>query len=152
MESDEESDVEVPALSPKLKQKPRCKKRPVVPAETSDESSSNADSDLVSGDSADEAPSSDHQAGDKLKANPAWANAMSKVFQTKKSVNKKAIILSKAKKMANVKEKKPKLDFEIVNECPEADQQDEDIKEEKPDLKKKLLVTITSLKFLVKVG
>lgn len=145
MESDDESDVEGPVLPPKLKQSPKSKKRPVVAAETSEESSSNADSDHVSGDSADEAPSGDHQVGDKLKANPAWANAMSKVLHTKKSINKKAIILSKAKKIANVKEKKPKLDFEIVNEDTEVEPRDEDVKEEKPDLKKKLLVIILSM-------
>lgn len=142
MESDEESDVDVLVPPQELKQNPKSKKRPVVAAETSEESSSNADSDHVSGDSADEAPSGDHQVGDKLKANPAWANAMSKVLHAKKSVNKKAIVLSKAKKIANVTEKKPKLDFEIVNEGTEADPLDEDIKEEKPDLKKKFLVTI----------
>ncbi|XP_065205531.1 RRP15-like protein [Planococcus citri] len=67
----------------------------------------------------------------KLKSNPGWADAMAKILRSKKSLNKKAIVLSKAKKIKDVKPKKVELDFEIVgaeneeNEKPNLDELDD---------------------------
>ncbi len=81
----------------------------------------------------------------KLKSNPAWADAMTKILRSKKTAHKKGIVLSKAKKLSDVKEKKKvELDFEIVG-ATNQEQSDPDEKEDKkPDTKKKFGV----LKFL----
>lgn len=68
---------------------------------------------------------------------------MSKILKSKKSLNKKPVVLSKAKKIKDVKEKKAKPDFEIVgaeneeNEKPNIDE----LEDKKPILGKKYMVS-----------
>lgn len=78
----------------------------------------------------------------KLKSNHAWADAMAKVLKYKKSLNKKTIVLSKAKKIKDIKPKKPKLDFEIVGELKEEKSDLDEIEDKKPILEKKLMVIV----------
>lgn len=106
----------------------------ITDKETDDEHS-NDSTDAIKADT----PQEDQ---DKLKANPGWADAMSKVLKQKKAEGKKVIVLSKAKKIKDVKIKKPKLDFEIVGSegdlKPQIEYEDEKI----PILGKKLMVVI----------
>ena len=82
----------------------------------------------------------DHDSDKLSKLNSGWADAIAKVLKQTKPAGKKAIVLSRAKKIQDVKEKKPKedLDFEIVgveNPVP-----DDEVDEKKPIVGKKLMV------------
>ena len=66
--------------------------------------------------------------------NSGWADAMRKILQTKKPKRKKTIVLSKAKRLCDIKEKEDKessLDIEKIKE-----EVKEEIKEEKDVVKK----------------
>lgn len=66
--------------------------------------------------------------------NSGWADAMRKILQTKKPKRKKTIVLSKAKRICDIKEKEDKessLDIEKIKE-----EVKEEIKEEKDVVKK----------------
>ena len=84
---------------------------------------------------------------DKLSSNPAWADAMAKILKQKKPLGRKSVVLSKAKKIQDVKEKEPELDFEIVESgLPEVVHDDED--EEKPiTLERKFVVRTYAISF-----
>lgn len=65
------------------------------------------------------------------------------MLRQKKAAGKKTIVLSKAKKIKDVKEKKPRLDFEIVGEGDEKSEKPElDVDEKKPVVGKKLMVIV----------
>lgn len=69
---------------------------------------------------------SDNENSDTEKAgtNAGWADSVAKILKTKKPKGKKTLVLSKAKKLSDVKIKKPtEVGFQI----------DGEIKEEKPD-------------------
>lgn len=69
--------------------------------------------------------------------NSGWADAMRKILQTKKPKRKKTIVLSKAKRLCDIKEKEDKessLDIEKIKE-----EVKEEIKEEKDVVKKSQL-------------
>ncbi|XP_078034808.1 RRP15-like protein [Augochlora pura] len=72
----------------------------------------------------------------KVDGNPSWADAMQKILRTKKPKRKKTIVLSKAKKLCDVKhEESEALTFEIKKEDGEVKSEDvEDVNspEEKP--------------------
>lgn len=106
----------------------------ITDKETNDEHS-NDSTDEIKTDTAQEDQ-------DKLKANPGWADAISKVLKQKKAEGKKAIVLSRAKKIKDVKIKKPKLDFEIVGSEGDLKPQIEYEDEKKPNLGKKLMVVV----------
>lgn len=67
---------------------------------------------------------------------------MAKILKTKKTHNKKTIVLSKAKKIKDVKPKKAKPDFEIVGaENQENEKPIDELEEKKPIVGKKLMVS-----------
>ncbi|XP_065201033.1 RRP15-like protein isoform X2 [Planococcus citri] len=105
--------------------------------DSKNKSSSDNDDDENDNDNDNASDSEGNDEGDmlnvqnKLKSNPGWADAMAKILRSKKSLNKKTIVLSKAKKIKDVKPKKVELDFEIVgaeneeNEKPNVDELDD---------------------------
>lgn len=106
----------------------------VYEAKTNDREKSSSDNDDNSSDNEDNDEGDVLSVQNKLKSNPGWADAMAKILRTKKPTNRKAIVLSKAKKIKDVKPKKVELDFEIVgaeneeNVKPNADELDDKAK------------------------
>lgn len=71
--------------------------------------------------------------------NPGWADVMQKILQTKKPKRRKTIVLSKAKKLCDVKNKEDEesLSFEIEKTKEEVKEIENNVQKSHPDLKEK---------------
>ncbi|XP_063981904.1 RRP15-like protein [Diachasmimorpha longicaudata] len=79
-------------------------------SDDSPEDHSDLDNSIEDGNSAD---SGAEQEESKFAGNPGWANAMQKILKTNKPKKKKTLVLSRAKKISEVKPKDEKVDFQI---------------------------------------
>lgn len=79
--------------------------------------------------------SDDNESQSSKSGNPGWADAMQKILRTKKPKRKKSLVLSKAKKLCDIKhEKAEDLPFEIDRVKDEVKVEGEE-EEEKPNIK-----------------
>lgn len=89
-----------------------------VAEELSNEENKYEEKEDYNSDSATEEDNENEENGDdqiENDANPGWADCMAKILKTKKSDNKSAVVLSKARKITDIKKKqKETADFEIV--------------------------------------
>lgn len=102
----------------------------------SDNEQEEDDDDDESSDGENEDQSTDEEAG-----NAGWADSMAKVLNSKKPKNKRTLVLSKAKKIADKRPiERKEYDFQIEGE---------EVKEEKPD-DKELVTELVKAKLLEK--
>lgn len=83
---------------------------------------------------------------DLILKNEGWADSITKILGTNKPKNKKTLVLSRAKKLADVvkKEKEEKPAFEIVGEEPDEEKPkvEEKVKDSEEPLVKKKVINI----------
>lgn len=116
---------------------------------SSDETKDSESETEVSDAENEENSDSNHESDDDLiLKNEGWADSITKILGTNKPKNKKTLVLSRAKKLADVvkKEKEEKPAFEIVGEEPEEKKPkvDEKVKDSEEPLVKKKVININT--------
>ncbi|XP_072929783.1 RRP15-like protein isoform X2 [Epargyreus clarus] len=110
---------------------------------TDDESAQGSDDESAQGsadgsaqgsaDESDQGSDVENESGDDLVGNEGWADSVAKILGSSKPKNKKTLVLSRAKKFSEIKkETDEKPTFEVIGE---------EVKEEKPKVKKDELTT-----------
>ncbi|KAF5308153.1 hypothetical protein FQR65_LT06333 [Abscondita terminalis] len=100
----------------------------------------------------DQGSNNDEDNEEEASANSGWADSIAKILKTSKPKGKKTVVLSKAKKITNVKKLKVKhVDFEVETKDGEIKREevvesDEDDESEKPIRKKKKELRVLRVK------